>query len=172
MCQTNKKAKGGSDGATNEPPKQLLQAARCEPNLGLAMGQLALRFKSMARADFWGVRCKPLILSLFVNFCRFLSAKKRFYGSRYAASEICVHPWLKEIRFAPTTRADSGTLSLPGPVECGLTNPARAGRQQRQYALQLPQSHWHFFPLSPFTIYDWRFTICFRSCNRRVNRKS
>ena len=30
---------------------------------------------------------------------------------------------------------------------CGLTNPARAGRQQRQFASYLPWSPWHFpFP--------------------------
>src|SRR5262245_63973882 len=32
---------------------------------------------------------------------------------------------------------------LPGPMECGLTNPARAGRQQRQFALHPPWSPWH-----------------------------
>ncbi len=31
-------------------------------------------------------------------------------------------------------------LSTSGPMECGLTNPARAGRQQRQFALRLPWS--------------------------------
>jgi hypothetical protein len=44
----------------NEPSKRLLQAACCEPNLGLAMGQLALRF--------WGFRRKPLILTIFNAF--------------------------------------------------------------------------------------------------------
>src|SRR5262245_29450815 len=29
-------------------------------------------------------------------------------------------------------------------MECGLTNPARAGRQQRYFALHLPWSPWHF----------------------------
>src|SRR5262249_54544311 len=30
-------------------------------------------------------------------------------------------------------------------MECGLTNPARAGRQQRQFALHPPWSPWHTF---------------------------
>ena len=41
--------------------------------------------------------------------------------------------------------AGSGVyLALPGPMECGLTNPARAGRQQRQFAPHPPWSPWHF----------------------------
>ena len=36
-------------------------------------------------------------------------------------------------------------LGSPGPMECGLTNPARAGRQQRQFALHPPWSPWLFF---------------------------
>src|SRR5689334_1210653 len=34
---------------------------------------------------------------------------------------------------------------LPGPMECGLGNPARAGRQQRYFALHPPWSPWHFY---------------------------
>jgi hypothetical protein len=34
--------------------------------------------------------------------------------------------------------------NLPGPMECGLTNPARAGMQQRQSAPHPPWSPWHF----------------------------
>ena len=33
---------------------------------------------------------------------------------------------------------------MSGPTECGLTNPARAGRQQRQFASCLPWSPWRF----------------------------
>ena len=32
---------------------------------------------------------------------------------------------------------------LPGPMECGLTNPARAGMQQRQFAPHPPWPPWH-----------------------------
>src|SRR6185295_1327815 len=35
-------------------------------------------------------------------------------------------------------------LLAPGPMECGLRNPARAGRQQRYFALHPPWSPWHF----------------------------
>jgi hypothetical protein len=35
-------------------------------------------------------------------------------------------------------------LFAPGPMECGLRNPARAGRQQRYFALHPPWSPWHF----------------------------
>jgi len=34
-------------------------------------------------------------------------------------------------RFVSTTNENCGKFSRPGPMECGLTNPARAGRQQR-----------------------------------------
>jgi len=34
-------------------------------------------------------------------------------------------------------------VALPGPMECGLTNPARAGMQQRQFAPHPPWSPWH-----------------------------
>ncbi len=34
---------------------------------------------------------------------------------------------------------------LPGPMERGLTNPARAGMQQRQFAPRPPWSPWHSF---------------------------
>ena len=41
---------------------------------------------------------------------------------------------------------------LPGPMDCGLMNPARAGRQQRQFAPRTPWSPWLF----QFTICDLR----------------
>src|ERR1035437_8713777 len=34
-------------------------------------------------------------------------------------------------RFVSTTNENCGKFSRPGPMECGLTTPARAGRQQR-----------------------------------------
>src|SRR2546426_4597824 len=41
---------------------------------------------------------------------------------------------------------------LPGPMECGRTNPARAGRQQRQFAPHPPWLpwliHYHGHPIS------------------------
>src|SRR5512136_938784 len=39
--------------------------------------------------------------------------------------------------------AGRGSMSPPGAMDCGLTNPARAGRQQRQSAPHLPWSPWH-----------------------------
>ena len=39
--------------------------------------------------------------------------------------------------------AGCGRLIGPGPMECGLTNPARAGMQQRQFAPHPPWSPWH-----------------------------
>jgi len=45
---------------------------------------------------------------------------------------------------APENLRFNGRRILPGPMERGLTNPARAGMQQRQFALRLPWSPWHF----------------------------
>jgi len=42
-----------------------------------------------------------------------------------------ISPCLPQPRFVSTTNKNCGTVSRPGPMECGLTNPARAGRQQR-----------------------------------------
>jgi hypothetical protein len=33
--------------------------------------------------------------------------------------------------FVSTAGDNCGRIRVPGPMECGLTNPARAGRQQR-----------------------------------------
>jgi lipoate-protein ligase A len=46
------------------------------------------------------------------------------------------------------------TIGAPGPTECGLTNPARAGMQQRQFALHLPWSPWFFVP-EPLTTFKF-----------------
>jgi hypothetical protein len=37
--------------------------------------------RAQKQQAFWGIWRKPLILSLFVGFCRFLSVKKRIYES-------------------------------------------------------------------------------------------
>ena len=57
-------------------------------------------------------------------------------------------------------------LNLPGPMECGLTNPARAGMQQRQFALHPPWSPWHF----QFALADFHLTI--EPTNRGASRRS
>src|SRR5437870_11720456 len=41
-------------------------------------------------------------------------------------------------------------------MECGLTNPARAGRQQRQSAPHPPWSPWHFFMSYPVIARKYR----------------
>ena len=51
------------------------------------------------------------------------------------------------IIFLPNALSHSSSrdsLAMSGSTECGLTNPARAGRQQRQFASYLPWSPWHF----------------------------
>jgi hypothetical protein len=45
--------------------------------------------------------------------------------------------------FCLKAAAGCGRLVGPGPMECGLTNPARAGMQQRQFAPHPPWSPWH-----------------------------
>jgi hypothetical protein len=47
------------DGRRYEPPKHSLRPARCE------LGQLAVRFRRVARAGFWGFRRKHLFLTAF-----------------------------------------------------------------------------------------------------------
>ena len=71
------------------------------------------------------------------------SALRRFSGASAGQARIAS---VENLIAAPAClRLNSLSRILPGPMECGLTNPARAGRQQRQFALHPPWSPWLFF---------------------------
>ena len=49
-----------------------------------------------------------------------------------AAAETAALPLdMPKLPFSLNALRHCSTLAKPGPMECGLTNPARAGRQQR-----------------------------------------
>src|SRR6266498_4742789 len=74
------------------------------------------------------IRVPSVAQDLWLRLCR--------SGSSVVKKRI----WL----LAPSPSGLIALRFLPGPMECGLTNPARAGRQQRQFAPHPPWSPWLF----------------------------
>jgi hypothetical protein len=133
--------KSARQGGSNQFQGEIMAKIRAiKVNQGKSRLMNGIKIRSLTDGGGRGGHARYLAIARLRDSALSFAFRAERLSSRPPRSAMSLPRYHVRPGFVSTSGGMWGRFFGSGPMECGLTNPARAGRQQRQFALRLPWS--------------------------------